>query len=74
MKPSKPSASELLARNLRSLREDAGLTIRYLGARTGIAVKHLAAIEAASEQGHLDELTLLAAALKVDIAALFAAE
>lgn len=73
MKPSKPSASELLARNLKRLRVDAGLTVVDLSGRTGIAAERLAAIEAASAQAHLDELSLLARALGVGVAALFKA-
>lgn len=75
MNPSKPlPAAQLLARNLRRLREERGLSIDDLGRVTGVAAKRLAAIEAVSAQAHLDEVSLLAVALGVRIAALFAAE
>ena len=75
MNPSEPlPAAQLLARNLRRLREERGLSIDDLARRTGIAAKRLAAIEAASAQARLDEVSLLAVALGVRIGALFATE
>jgi transcriptional regulator with XRE-family HTH domain len=75
MNPAKPlSATELLARNLRRLREERGLTIDDLAGRTGIAAKRLAAIELATAQARLDDVARLAEALGVPIAALFATE
>lgn len=75
MNPAKPlSAAEVLARNLRRLREERSLTIDDLADRTGIAAYRLAAIETATAQAHLDEVTLLAAGLGVRIATLFATE
>ncbi|WP_293806278.1 helix-turn-helix transcriptional regulator [uncultured Bosea sp.] len=73
MNPAKPlSAAEVLARNLRRLREQHGLTIDDLSRATGIAASRLAAIEMATAQAHLDEVSLLALGLGVRIAALFA--
>lgn len=75
MNPSEPvKAAKLLARNLRRLREERGLTIDELVSLTGIAAGRLQAIEAASAHAHLDELSLLALGLGVRIAALFDAE
>ncbi|MBN9452202.1 MAG: helix-turn-helix domain-containing protein [Bosea sp.] len=75
MNPSEPlSAAQLLARNLRRLREERSLSIDDLARRTGIAAKRLAAVEAASAQIHLDEVSLIAPALRIPIAALFATE
>lgn len=75
MNPSEPSpATELLARNLRRLRDERGLSIDDLANRTGLAAKRLAAVEMATAQARLDEVSLLALALGVRIAALFAAE
>ncbi|MBN9435783.1 helix-turn-helix transcriptional regulator [Bosea sp. (in: a-proteobacteria)] len=75
MNPTQPlSAAELLARNLRRLREERGLTIDDLAGRTGIVASRLAAIEMATAQAHLDEVTLLAVGLGVRIAKLFATE
>lgn len=72
MNPSEPlKAAELLARNLRRLREERGLTIDDLGRATGIGAIRLAAIEAATAQAHLDEISLLALGLGVRIAAVF---
>lgn len=73
MNPSEPlPAAKLLARNLRRLREQHGLTIDDLSRATGIAASRLAAIEMATAQAHLDEVSLLALGLGVRIAALFA--
>lgn len=75
MNPSEPlPAGHLLARNLRRLRDERNLSIDDLASRTGVAAKRLAAIEAASAQAYLDEVSLIALALGVRIAALFAAE
>ena len=75
MNPGKSlSATELLARNLRRLREERGLTIDDLSRATGIAAPRLATIEMATAQVHLDEVSLLALRLGVRIATLFATE
>jgi len=75
MNPSEPlKAAELLARNLRRLREERGLTIGDLARLTGISAARLMSIEAASTQAHLDEVSLLAIGLGVRIAAFFAVE
>ena len=50
MNPSEPpKAAELLARNLRRLREERGLTIDDLARLTGIAARRIEAIEAAAD-------------------------
>ena len=69
-----PKAAELLAGNLRRLREERGLTIDDLSLATGIVAPRLAAIETATAQAHLDEVSVLAVGLGVRIAALFATE
>lgn len=75
MNPSQPlKPAELLARNLRRLRAERGLTIDDLGRATGIARGRLQAIEGATAYAHLDEVSLLALGLGVRIAALFDAE
>ena len=75
MNPSKPlSARELLARNLRRLREERGLSIDDLARLTGSAARRIGAIEAAAADAHLDEVGLIALGLGVRIAALFATE
>lgn len=75
MNPSKPlSASALLARNLRRLREERSLSIDDLARLTAIATARLEAIEASSAQAHLDEVSLIALGLGVRIAALFDAK
>jgi transcriptional regulator with XRE-family HTH domain len=75
MNPPTPlSAKELLARSLRRLREERGLTIDDLAGRTGIVASRLTAIEKATAQAHLDEVSLLAVGLGVRIAALFGKE
>lgn len=75
MNPPKPlSAAELLARNLRRLREERSLTIDDLSRTTAIVASRLSAIETATAQAHLDEVSLLAIGLGVRIAALFATE
>lgn len=75
MNPSEPlKAAELLARNLRRLREERGLTIDDLVRLTGIATARLDAIEGATAVARLDEVSLIALGLGVRIAALFNAE
>ncbi len=75
MNPAEPlKAAELLARNLRWLREERGLTIDDLARLTGIAARRIGAIEAAAADAHLDEVGLIALGLGVRIAALFATE
>lgn len=75
MNPPTPlSAAELLARNLRRLREERGLTIDDLSRLTGVATRRLEAIEASAAHAHLDEVGLLAVGLGVRIAALIATE
>ena len=75
MNPSEPlKAAEILARNLRRLRAERGLTLDDLARVTGIGAIRLAAIEAATAQAHLDELSLLTLGLGVRIAALFDAD
>ncbi len=75
MNPSQPlPASKLLARNLRRLREERGLSIDDLSRLTGIGTDRLDAIEAGRVHAHLDEVSLLALGLGERIAALFAAE
>lgn len=75
MNPPEPRpAAQLLALNLQRLREERGLSIDDLVRRTGIAAKRLAAIEAAFARAHLDEVSLIALALGIPIAALFATE
>ncbi|MFC5422186.1 helix-turn-helix domain-containing protein [Bosea eneae] len=69
-----PKAAELLARNLRRLREERGLTIDNLSRATVIVASRLAAIETATAQAHLDEVSVLAVGLGVRIATLFATE
>ena len=72
MNPSRPlSATELLARNLRRQRLERGLSIDDLSRLTSITKPRLAAIEAATAQARLDDLSRLARALGVPIAALF---
>lgn len=71
MNPSEPlKGAERLARNLRRLREERGLTIDELARLTGITAARLQVIEAASVHAHLDEMSLLALGLGVRIAAL----
>jgi len=75
MNPSEPlKAAELLARNLRRLREERGMAIDDLARLTGIGTARLEAIEASSTQAYLDEVSLIAVGLGMRIAALFAAE
>ncbi|PZR85534.1 MAG: hypothetical protein DI537_30660 [Stutzerimonas stutzeri] len=75
MNPSEPSpATELLARNLRRLRDERGLSIDDLARRTGLAAKRLAAVEMATAQARLDDVARLAEALGVPMAALFATD
>ncbi len=75
MNPAKPlPAAELLARNLKRLRDERGLSPDDVVRLTGIAAIRLEAIEAATTQAHLDEVGLLAVALGVRIGTLFAAE
>lgn len=72
MNPSEPvKAAKLLARNLRRLREQRGLTIEALSRATGLSVQRLVKIEAARRDARLDELTLIALGLGVRIVALF---
>lgn len=72
MNPSKPvKAAELLARNLRRLREERHVTIEALSRATGLSVQRLVEIEAARRDVPLDELTLIALGLGVRIVALF---
>lgn len=75
MNPSAPpKAAELLACNLRRLRKERGLTIDDLSRLTGMPTRRLQAIEAATTDACLDEVSLLALGLGVRIAALFATE
>lgn len=75
MNQAKPlPAAALLARNLKRLRDERGLSIQDVFRFTGIAATRLEAIEAATTQAHLDEVGLLALAFGVRIATLFAAD
>ncbi|MCP4560832.1 MAG: helix-turn-helix transcriptional regulator [Bosea sp.] len=67
-------AAELLALNLKRLRDERGLSTEDVVRLTGISLIRLEAIEAAATQAHLDEVGLLALALGVRLATLFAAE
>lgn len=75
MNPSEPLAvRDLLARNLKHLREQRGLTALQVSQLSGIAPKRLEAIEASAAAARLNELTLFALVLGVRVAALFADE
>lgn len=75
MNPSKPMpAAALLARNLKRLRDERGLSTDDVVRLTGISAIRLEAIEAATAQAHLDEVGLLAVALGVRIGTPFAEE
>jgi ribosome-binding protein aMBF1 (putative translation factor) len=61
----------LFARNLRRLREEAGLSQEELGLRTGIDVSNISRYEAAKRDPGVRTVFRLAAGLGVDAARLF---
>lgn len=75
MNPAKPlPAAELIAGNLKRLRDERGLSLEDVVRLTGISATRLEASEAATARAHFDEVGLVALALGVRIATLFAAE
>lgn len=65
------TAQNLLAHNVRVLRETLGITQEALGQQAGIATRHIQKIEAAKVNLTLSTLAKLSAALQVDVAGLF---
>ncbi|MFZ5682991.1 MAG: helix-turn-helix domain-containing protein [Pseudomonadota bacterium] len=66
-----PSTKRILARNLRRLRLERGLSQDDLAAEAGIRQALVSAIEVATANPTLESLDRLASALKIDMAALF---
>ena len=66
-----PSTKRILARNLRRLRLERGLSQDDLAAEAGIRQALVSAIEVATANPTLESLHRLASALKIDMAALF---
>lgn len=60
-----------VARNVRRLRVDAGLSQEALAADAGLVTAHISRIERAVSNPTLDVLTRIARALRADIALLF---
>jgi len=63
-----------LAKRVRALRQEAGLTLKQVSIRSGISVSTLSKLENAQISPTYDNIVRLAEGLKVDIAALFAAD
>jgi transcriptional regulator with XRE-family HTH domain len=66
-----PSTKRILARNLRRLRLERGLSQDDLAAEAGIRQALVSAIEVATANPTLESLDRLTSALKIDMAALF---
>jgi transcriptional regulator with XRE-family HTH domain len=66
-----PSTKRILARNLRRLRVERGLSQDDLAAEAGIRQALVSAIEVATANPTLESLDRLTSALKIDMAALF---
>ncbi len=66
------SARALLARNLRRIRLERGLTQEALSHVSGVMQSHLSEIEAGKRNASVDLIGAIALALAVPVAALFA--
>ena len=66
------SARALLARNLRRIRLERGLTQEALSHGSGVMQSHLSEIEAGKRNASVDLIGAIALALAVPVAALFA--
>ncbi len=66
------TARELLARNLRRIRQERGLTQETLSHLSGVMQSHLSEIEAGKRNASVDLIGAIALALGVPVAALFA--
>ena len=71
MAASPNSARELLARNLRRLRLERGVTQEKLSHESGVMQSHLSEIEAGKRNASIDLIGAIALALAVPVAALF---
>ena len=67
-------ARALLARNLRRLRQERGITQERLSHESGVMQSHLSEIEAGKRNASVDLIGAIALALGVPVAALFADE
>ena len=66
------TARDLLARNLRRIRLECGLTQETLSHASGVMQSHLSEIEAGKRNASVDLIGAIALALGVPVAALFA--
>ena len=71
MAASPNTARELLARNVRRLRRERGLTQEGLSHESGVMQSHLSEIEAGKRNATVDLIGAVALALAVPVAALF---
>ena len=71
MAASSNSARELLARNVRRLRRERGLTQEMLSHESGVMQGHVSEIEAGKRNATVDLIGAIALALAVPVAALF---
>lgn len=71
MAASSTPARSLLARNLRRIRRERGLTQEALSHESGVMQSHLSEIEAGKRNATVDLIGAVAFALKVPVAALF---
>ena len=69
--PAGPLHRHLLARNLRRLRRERGMTQETLSHESGVMQSHLSEIEAGKRNASVDLIGVIAAALDVPVAALF---
>ena len=65
------TARELLARNLRRIRVEHGLTQEKLSHASGVMQSHLSEIEAGKRNASIDLIGTIACAMNVPVAALF---
>ena len=71
MAAARNTARMLLARNLRRIRLERGLTQEWLSHESGVMQSHLSEIEAAKRNASVDLIGAIALALAVPVAALF---
>ena len=65
------TARDLLARNLRRIRQERGLTQETLSHASGVMQSHLSEIEAGKRNASIDLIGAIALALEVPVAAMF---
>jgi transcriptional regulator with XRE-family HTH domain len=70
--PAPHAARQILARNLRRLRREHGLTQEAVSYETGLSQTYLSEVESGKRNIGIDNVELLAAALKTSISELLA--